>query len=481
MKRDHDLTPQMVLNTADLEDLRQRARSTGIEELRFAAGTVIFREGQSNTALYLLVEGEAGLYQDDDAGRSVLVDRLGAGSFLGLISFWTGSATFSRSVAETDLRCLRMESTQLESFARSDAGFNRLLIANLADRYRRMVRLNLSVASLSRALEDERNQLQSALEELGQARTRLIHGERLATMGQLLAGIAHEINNPSGALERSIDALLKQVPALPADDSSRRLLAAGVDAGWLDSAAAQSRIAELEAAYPSLPRSLLRRLAPLPREVVTSLHGDLQRGNEAGPRQRLGQLLDVFECGLNLRTARISCERIVSLVKSLRSYGRPDGDEDEPVNVAECVQDTLTVLNHRLKNYRVAVEVGDVPPLRGSATELNQVLTNLLVNACEATPEGGEITVRCLARQGQAIIEVADRGHGIPPDQIQQIFEPNFTTKRSATGYGLGLGLAIARDIVCKHGGSLVAESRAGGGACFTLAFPDTGWQRPGE
>lgn len=472
MKRDLDLAPQMVLNAVELEELRQRALSTGIEESMFAAGTVIFREGQRNTALYLLVEGEAGLYQDDEAGKSVMVDRLGAGSFLGLISFWTGAATFSRSVAQTDLRCLRMEASQLESFARVDVGFNRLLIANLADRYRRMVRLNLSVAALSRALEDERNQLQSALEELGQARTRLIHGERLATMGQLLAGIAHEINNPSGALERSIEGLLTQVPKLPADESSRQLLAAGAESGWLDSATAQARIAELEEAYPGLPRSLLRRLAPLSRDVVADLHADLLCGNEPAARRRLEQLLDVFECGLNLRTARISCERIVSLVKSLRSYGRPDGDENEHVNVAECIQDTLTVLNHRLKRYRVEVDVGEIPPLKGSATELNQVLTNLLVNACEATPAGEEITVRSFCRDGQVLIEVADRGHGIPSDHLERIFEPNFTTKRSATGYGLGLGLAIARDIVCKHGGSLTARNRTDGGACFTMVLP---------
>ncbi len=469
MKRDLDLAPQMVLNSAELEDLRQRACRAGIEELSFAAGAVIFREGQVNTALYLLVEGEAGLYQGDDSGTSVLVDRLGAGSFLGLISFWTGNATFSRSIAETDLLCLRMEKGQMEEFARSDAGFNRLLIANLADRYRRMVRLNLNVAALSRALEEERNQLQDALEELGQARTRLIHGERLATMGQLLAGIAHEINNPAGALERSVDAMVKQVPALADDMDIQALLLSGLAAGWLESSESQARIAELAGLYPELPRSLLRRLVLLPQADMARVDSELKRAADGAQTQRLVQLLDAFECGLNLRTTRLSCERIVSLVRSLRSYGRPDGDDDVSVDIGECVHDTLTVLNHRLKHYNVSVDIGKLPTLRGSAAELNQVLTNLLVNACEATPPGGELSVHCYMDAGQVVIEVADTGHGIDADKIEQVFEPNFTTKRSGTGFGLGLGLAIAKDIVCKHGGSISVKNRSGGGACFTI------------
>ena len=468
--------PYPSLSTADaLARMVERARDMGISPKDIPAQGMILHEGDDNGALFILLEGTAQLVKTGPDNIATPVDLLGPGSLLGILSFWTGKPAFLDSNALTDVRVLRLDRDALERGVDQDPEFARLLqhllVANLSDRYRRVVGLNLKVAGLTKELENERNALREAVNDLQSTRNKLVHQEKLATMGQLLAGIAHEINNPSSALMKNVEHISLHLPEMFADDPTlAALLQQGLAAPYVSTTQSRDRMQTLQQAHPSLPRSLIRRLSRLPEDTLTQLAKPLRTGKIA----QLEPALKAFELGAALHGIQAAETRITRLVKSLKSYSRQDEGESRDVKLDDCIQDTLTVLNHRLKHYDLQLDLAELPTVPCHPGEVNQVLTNLLTNACEATPKGKTIHLRTGADPDTHTVwlEVADQGHGIPPGLLERIFEPNVTTKHSDGDFGLGLGLAISRDIAVKHHGSLTARNLPEGGACFRLVLP---------
>lgn len=460
-------------------------RSPALKEaiLQLPAGQVILREGQANHHLYILLEGEVLLYKTSEAGRALEVDRFGPGAFLGLTSFWSQQPSFAESRTATPVRCLSLSREAFDRHVSDDPDFSRtlqhLFIDNLSDRYRRMVSLNMRIALLGQELETERNHLRQAIDDLRNTRNRLIHQEKLATLGQLLAGIAHELNNPGAALIRSVDELCLQIPrTLPASTQSPEsslelaLFQSGLQCPFWGTEEKARRITVIEQRWPGLPRPLTRRLAQLPDEGRTHLE-KATRGLIGSPLvATLEKQLPFFECGLLLRTIKLTSERISRLVTSLKSYGRQDQDTWEIVDLRIGIQDTLTVLNHRLKYFNLTLDLPHPLPARCNAGEINQVWTNLLVNAADVLGDNGSIRVYSESTEDAVGVTIADNGPGVPPELKERIFETNYTTKNKSREFGLGLGLAIAREIAEKHGGSLTVNDAPGGGAAFTLSLP---------
>lgn len=465
--------PQPSSTSRALRELVDRARGLGREPRRYAAGEPIIGEGEANRALFILLEGEVALSKTGPDGRSLTLDRLGPGSLLGILSFWTGKPSFSDSHAATAVECLVIDQEQFDEGVAGDPEFaqvtQQLLVANLGDRYRRVVGLNLKVAGLTRDLERERNALREAVEDLQQTRNQLVHKEKLATMGQLLAGIAHEINNPSSSLLKNVDMLRRELPALFGEGTrGREAFEAGRRSSFVPPAETRQRMERLRRAFPSLPRSECRRLSRLDPEVWNLVREDV----EGGRREAVDAVVRAHEIGRALRSIHVADERITRLVKSLKSYSRQDEEASSDVEVEQCIRDTLMVLNHRMKHFEVVLDLPDLPPIPGRAGEINQILTNLLTNACDATPRGRRIQLSAEVKGDRVCVEVADEGHGIPEDLIDKIFEPNVTTKSGGGQYGLGLGLAISRDLALQHRGNLSARNAPGGGAVFRLELP---------
>jgi C4-dicarboxylate-specific signal transduction histidine kinase len=202
--------------------------------------------------------------------------------------------------------------------------------------------------------------------------------------------------------------------------------------------------------------------------VLEQIRGEVKRGEG----EAVEQVVRAFEIGSALHSIQVADERITRLVKSLKSYSRQDDGDTSEVDVVQCVHDTLTVLNHRLKHYDVTLDMPDLPRIPGRAGEINQILTNLFANAGDATPTGKGIHIRGAVENGRLLVEVADEGHGIPGALLDRIFEPNVTTKSGGGQYGLGLGLAISRDLAMQHRGTLTAANGETGGAVFRLELP---------
>lgn len=468
-----DSQPIIPSTTEALEGLVTWARHAGYETLSLEPNQRMMREGDDNSSLYILLKGEVHLSKKSPDGRSQNLDVLGPGSLIGILSFWTGKPSFSDSIARTYVEYLKVERSLFDSTFAADTEFSRLtlqlLVANLSDRYRRVVGLNLKVAGLTQELQHERNALQAAVEDLKQTRNQMVHREKLVTMGQLLAGIAHEINNPSTSLMQSVARLGQELPALLKDHPDQlNFLEAGNSAAFISTSESREKMDDLLSAYSDLSRGRARRLIRFPEVLLNEIRPDL----ETSKWDKVDERIRLFELGSSLHSIQIANDRITRLVKSLKSYSRQDESDTMDVNIETCIQDTLMVLNHRLKHYDLSLDLADLPLVPGQAGEINQILTNLLTNACEATDVGKTICLRSGKSDGSVWVEVEDEGHGIPESLMQKIFEPNVTTKSGGGQYGLGLGLAISRDLAMQHEGTLTARNRKDAGAVFRLELP---------
>lgn len=467
-----------------IRDFETHTAPLNLERVSYPPGAIILEEGIENHRLHVIVQGEVNLNREAKDGRYVLVDTLKPGAFLGMLSFWSRARTFSQSKARTEVTCILMNRSEFEHLVgehhQASLSLYSLMATSMADRYRNMVLLNMAVTHLSEQLEVDRAQLKETIQDLEQTRTQLIHKERLAMLGQLLAGIAHEINNPGTALKHSAQSLIETIPArfqpggiLAHFTDEKQLLSSGLKTSSQSTAQQRRCLEELESRFPKLPRSFLRKLSPLETETLQSLQPALERAEKTGDLGPAEEKLAFYEIGADLKSVEVSINRISKLIQGLRSYGKPNRDQADFQPLTEMINSTLTVLDHRLKHYQLELNFQQVPADLQIPSDLNQVVSNLLVNACEATPEGGSISLNVREEEGSFIsIVVEDSGSGIPPHLLDTIFEPNVTTKSAAGQFGLGLGLAISREIVKRFGGTLEGENRQEAGARFTLRIP---------
>jgi signal transduction histidine kinase/DNA-binding NarL/FixJ family response regulator len=262
-------------------------------------------------------------------------------------------------------------------------------------------------------------------------RHRLVHADRLRSIGQLAAGVAHEVNNPAAFVTVNQEALAGEL-----DHLHRATVA----------------ICDLVRSWGEVPsRELASLIAELdPYETVL----------------RARQLLDENRTGI---------DRITAIARSLRQFARTDNGVEGRLDVAAIIDDACTMVRNEIRHRASLVkELGETPPVAGNRSRLTQVLVNLLVNAThaldETEPERNRITIRTTQREGTIRIEVLDTGRGIPQQELDRIFEPFFTTK--GRDRGTGLGLALSAEIVRQHGGELEVQSRVGEGSCFTIVLP---------
>ncbi|MEE8578012.1 MAG: ATP-binding protein, partial [candidate division Zixibacteria bacterium] len=276
-----------------------------------------------------------------------------------------------------------------------------------------------------RALEDELASLNEELEAkvverthaLNEKHSQLVQAEKMASLGQLVAGVAHEINTPLGALASNNDLFKRSLKKF-------------------------RNIVEDE----SLPENL--RADPHLMKLIDSME----------------QLNDV-----NLTAS----SRIVNIVRTLRDFARLDQADMDRVDIHAGIESTLMLVDHELKNrVELVKEYADLPAIMCFPNQLNQVFMNLLVNAAHAIEDKGRIIIRTLKENDELLVEIVDSGHGISKDNLKRIFDPGFTTK--GFGVGTGLGLSIVHRIISDHKGRIEVESTEGKGTTFRVRLPIT-------
>ncbi len=306
--------------------------------------------------------------------------------------------------------------------------------------------------------------------------------EKLAALGKLASGLAHELNNPASAARAAVRVLRDTLPELEArtmdlcaaaldgaqlqrlTEFRREALEAAASAAPISSVEQSDREEELGAwlagrgipdAWEVAPTFVAARLTAADLEALLE---PLPAGAAAAVVSWLHQSLYV---AMLLDELEQSARRISELIGAVKSYTYMDQGALQEVDLHRGLEDTLAVLRHKLKDATVVREFApELPAIEGRGGELNQVWTNLIDNAIDAT--GGKGTIRIITRRENSfvMVEVADDGPGIPPDVLPRIFEPFFTTK--GVGQGTGMGLDISYRIVQQHGGTIEVQSQPG-------------------
>ncbi|GAC1303689.1 MAG: hypothetical protein NVSMB14_11950 [Isosphaeraceae bacterium] len=268
-------------------------------------------------------------------------------------------------------------------------------------------------------------------EELKTAQVQLVQAEKLVGMGQMVAGVAHEINNPLSFVGNNVAVLRRDVAHLRD--------------------------------YLKLYREADQTLAQYLPELFERIQDEAERID-------LGYTLDNLE-GLMDRSTE-GLKRIQKIVADLRDFARLDEGEIKEVVLNDGILSTVNIVAYRarMKHVELEMDLAPLPPLACSPGKLNQVVLNLLVNAIDACPEGGKVTVQTRQDADFAEIHVLDTGQGIDPTIRDRIFDPFFTTK--PVGQGTGLGLSISHGIVKAHGGTIAVESTSERGTHFVVRLP---------
>ncbi|MAO65734.1 MAG: hypothetical protein CL666_12125 [Balneola sp.] len=433
-------------------------------------GDLLFLQGEPLEFMYLILEGNIQLTRTQpDASEDVLI-TLGAGSFAGLIAFTTGEPTLTSGRITQKGVALKMRPQQFEQYLndhpRLKHPLQQLMLNNMIQRYKSNLRLQTKTHALSKQLNKERNELKAAYQQLETTHQMLVHQEKMATLGELVAGFAHEVNNPASALMRAAENLIDIYAEFENSHYSYQLFRLGLHAEPVDSNTQRKRMHLIEKKYPWVyDRSSVRKLAQMPDEALDLIDKHRKKGE-------IDSLVNHFEAGKMIHNIRIASKRIANLVKSLKSYSRQDQNKEELADIREGIRDTILVLSNRLKFIDVNLELDDIPKTCANIGDLNQVWTNIIVNACDAMKGQGELTISTQEKDHTIVVKISDTGPGIPEDILPKIFDPNFTTKNQGAEFGLGLGLAISHEIIGQAGGSIMAGNRPDGGTEFAITIP---------
>ncbi|WP_137886891.1 ATP-binding protein [Pseudomonas sp. 2FE] len=278
--------------------------------------------------------------------------------------------------------------------------------------------------------------LRKALVDLKESQTQLVQSEKMASLGQMVAGVAHELNTPLGYVKNNVELLRELSAPLFLLAETQAALAACLN----DPACTEARLAQaLEQAASAREQAAPELLV----EDLSQLFGDTLYG--------LGQ--------------------IAELVVGLKDFARLDRAMSEEVDLNDCIRSALVIARNSIKDKaEVVSQLGELPRIACAPSQINQVLLNLLTNAAQAIDGFGQIQLKTWADEAAVFVSVQDNGRGMPPEVLARIFDPFFTTK--PVGQGTGLGLSISFKIIQDHGGLIRVVSEPGRGTRFLLRLP---------
>ena len=420
------------------------------EIIQLAAGKVLASEGDPIDSFYVLLEGEMRASRNY-SNQAILMGIVKPGMFLGEISLLLDSPNLATIRALKSCRLFRLGKDDFWRMLSACSSVASQIFRTMATRVRNM-------------------------EGYSQQR------EKLASLGTMAAGLAHELNNPATAARRAsahlrevvdnlqscaceLHEMLKHEHWQPLVEASQNAIARLAKSSPLDSVTRSDREEEVATwlEQHGVPDSW--KLAPA--FVGAELDGNELKGLAGKlPSEALRYALGWLEASLSLNSLLNEIDgstgRIAELVKAVKSYSHMDKSPMQEVDVHEGIESTLTMLGHKLKNVELNRKYDRaIPHIAAYGGELNQVWTNLIDNAIYAVKGTGKICIATFLDDDRVVVEIADNGAGIPPEVQAHIFEPFYTTK--GVGSGTGLGLVISNRIVAdRHGGEIEFESEPG-------------------
>lgn len=427
----------------------------------YEPGDQLFSAGQRVDEMQIIVEGSfiiRAIYE----GRPKEFGVFDSGHITGVLPFSRMTEAQSNGVALVPTYVLALHRSYFTEMVNQSYALTQALVALMSDRVR----------------DFTSNRYQS---------------EKLAALGKLSAGLAHELNNPASAMVRNAEELYKKIHATP--EKFKAIMSMGISPEQTDQvnavlfaklnetpAAALSLMAR-EAAMDDVMDWLEERNLSEAEDIADTFvefgmaAKELEQIETIVGQHALPTVLWWLESTLSLERLvgeiKEAADRIAELVRSVKDYSRMDRNAVlEAVDLHQGLSSTLTMLKHQLKDKQIQL-VQDfdesLPNIEGFAGELNQVWTNLIANAVDAMEQGGQLSIRTFSERDSVGIDITDNGSGIPQDIQSRIFEPFFTTK--PMGEGTGMGLDIVKKIIDRHHADIHVDSRPGK-TTFKLRFP---------
>ncbi|RJX72939.1 GHKL domain-containing protein [Vibrio sinensis] len=424
---------------SDLDTLVRRYFNQPERIITVEKGTTLLEQNGYNDRLYYVLSGELAGYYSYLGEDLIKVFFAGDGAFIGVHSFFSGTWTASSTViAQSQVKLAWVDrniaAIDEDKYGPLTAQFAPVIMNELSRRQRR---------ATQEALAKEK-----AIQKLNLA-------EQMTTLGQLAAGIAHELNNAIGVVSSKTERLETEVMSLLEEmhPEASQFFDLGLTQGQkVSSIEARKRSALFERKY-GLSKPIAKALA---RAVLA----------DSIPSQWLAnpkEAIRFWQMGRDLHDLRLASHHTVGIVKSVKQLGRSDIDQEEDLNINDSIHRAVTLMQSDLRRVSVRIRPAELPPFRGSQTELAQIWINIIKNACDAMMETSdpEIEIQTKVSKQRVLITISNNGPEIDEATRRQIFQPNFTTKKGGLSFGLGLGLSIVRRIIAGYGGSIAVKSNA--------------------
>lgn len=448
-----------TLVQVNTEWLRATYFSDPARRIRLQAGEILLYENQHNERLFFVIEGTLHGYLGYETGEPFEAFRSGRNHFLGVYSYFSRThKSYSTVIAQTNCELAYIDGDQADEIEGGGMGFAEHFLPVVVEEI------------YMRQLLTQRMTIQN------QKTTRkLFHAEKMATLGQLAAGLAHELNNAVGVVTRQgqqLAAWAENMVRNDDDSGALYLFQKGLQQGSpLSTADQRRRRRDLEDRF-DLPAAVARQAAAagLNDADIAALGKD--------PAEKLARSFPYFEAGLAFHDLNAAALHASQVVRSVKELGVANHTLRIATDVAETIRQAAMLLKDPLKGISLDLQLTPGMTLEANPGELVQVWVNLLKNACEALHGQGRrnpaIAVSAVREGDTARVVVSDNGPGIPPDLLPHIFQPDVTTKVEGLSFGLGLGLPILQKIVDNLRGKVEVSSRPGA-TVFTVKLPLSG------
>ena len=437
----------------------------------YSADHVLVHEGDANDFLWFIVSGEVLLKKQNIDQIEEVVSKEGQGSLTGLMSFVTGEPSYATVITNKDTEVIKLDRKQFAQVMEANSQllplFTNLLMKNFHQRLKVSFKTEL--------------QLQNALRTIKSTQERLVESEKMVVLGQLVAGVAHELNNPISAIIRAIDAVHDHVPKLANSKLTNEfkllgneVMEQGLRSQPTSTESIRQRTKKAGNMFHSNKDARLAVQMNLDNEDIFKRYF---KGMGDEMSDYIGKLNHYHATGVFMHNMDTCAKRIADLVNSLKSYVRRDAENAVRVNLLQGIEDTLLMFENKLKHYEVIKNFQEVPEVECFPSSLQQVWTNLISNSIDATDERGvikiDVSILSPGADNKQWIKLcfADNGCGIPAEIQEKIFELNFTTKREGN-FGLGIGLSLCTQIIHHHNGTIKVESELGKCTVFTITLP---------
>lgn len=470
---DMSLLPDYIMHR--LERINRVYFSDPGRTIALAKGEMLVAQGEECHRMYLILEGTLAAYRQADteegsnlptetAARKREVFRAGPGSYVCVQSFFTKYYHSSNDI-------LAIEDARLAYIDDATPAEDEAEQGTLEHQFIPVIMHELKVRNMrifTHATEKE------------EAMRLLQRAEMAATLGQLSAGIAHELNNAVGVITRRMEFVAEQLAFCLAEENplNSKLFTLGyVDKNYASAGELRTlaRYYERELGYPQDAAKALAHIAPTPEEL---------KKTDKKLLKHLRKNYRFWELGHDLRDMQVAARHAAGIVRSVKLLGGGNTSRQEGVDVRDSVNDAMNLLGNKLKKINVTVELEPCPPLTADVTELVQVWTNIISNACDAMEQDKTPNPSIRIRTGSfhadglsllpaeyVSVSISNNGPAIPEEIHDKIFQPNFTTKKLGLDFGLGLGLSIVRRIVDSYNGAIDLRSN-GSETTFTINLP---------